>query len=1339
MNVNHLAVLATALIWACSSSTDTITSDNLTEGRSLADVVELGSSADLSTEVALLDVGHTKDARDSTLEFTGHDVTAPDLEPTCESGSGCFLDPCNSSDDCLSGLCVEHMGDTVCTITCVEECPEGWQCQQLGTGPDAMFACMSPFSHLCRPCKSAADCTSKGGQEQACIDYGDAGSFCGAPCAEVDQVAQCPWGFSCQQSQTVDGIDLAQCVNDAGSCPCTAAAVLLGLWTPCFVSNDWGTCPGKRVCLAEGLSDCDAAQPATEDCNGVDDDCDGEIDEPELVDGEYAKLCDDLNPCTEDSCPGEQGCVNEVQVAGSCDDQDPCTAADHCEDGTCLAEPVLCDDLNPCTDDMCTPTGGCDHVNNNVGCDDGDVCTLGDTCQNGLCQGQSAACDCQSDEDCLALEDNNLCNGVLACDKLQFPYTCVVKEETIVACPEPEGANGFCLQPHCEPESGQCSFVPANEDFLCTNGDKCLVSNRCQEGVCANGIPLNCNDGNLCTADSCQPDAGCVHTPNQVECNDGDVCTTQDQCADGQCQAGPALVCDDGNVCNGSEACNSQTGCFPGEPLVCDDGKACNGLELCLPDMGCQMGDPPACGDQNPCTDDSCDDATGCTYQFNSASCDDANLCTANDICDKGQCWPGTPVDCIDHNPCTDDGCNPADGCGYSFNLAPCTDDDVCTLEDQCFQGLCQSAQSLSCDDGNPCTDDGCDPDTACTHTANQAPCDDLNKCTTGDHCEDGKCKIAGPVLCDDDNLCTDDWCDPQEGCQHTSNGNLCDDTDACTLNDLCVDSVCLGDTPLPCDDDNPCTDDSCQPLVGCINLPNQQGCDNQDPCTKNDVCHEAVCTPGDVAVCDDQNDCTEDSCLTMEGCQFDALTDTPCDDGDLCTEDDVCNDGQCYPGNTADCDDSNACTDDVCAPATGCTNEPNQGPCDDGDPCTGQDTCANGVCVPGDGPGCDDGDPCTADTCQPDGTCVHESDLAQEGCSNWSFQPNVSCIRGYPPSMDENGVIWSLATTTSCSGSDAYNNDAIVGVNSITGSFVTQFTVASPNSQPIYRENRITMSTDWNWNSTCSGCQIAYNLPSGSQAWKGGQGPHARGGISMSADGTIYSAYGSILAIGWNGSTAWSTSGNGGLGGGSMILADGNVVGCGTGGSCRKVSPSGSSIWQTNVGCGGSSLASDSGARLVAACGTNGVKVLAADGSAVFTVSPATDVNSPLVWKNDDIIVGTGDGAVLLLSSADGSTLYTKQLCAEAVFRPWLVTADNWIWGTCGDGHAAGASLDGEATWTIDTGETPAWLTIAADGNLVLAVGNTVWRLALETSGLAESAWPTRDHDLTRSRNGQL
>ena len=59
------------------------------------------------------------------------------------------------------------------------------------------------------------------------------------------------------------------------------------------------------------------------------------------------------------------------------------------------------------------------------------------------------------------------------------------------------------------------------------------------------------------------------------------------------------------------------------------------------------------------------------------------------------------------------------------------------------------------CDDGNPCTDDSCDPATVlCIAHANTAPCDDGDDCSVADACKDGAC---GGVSAPDATTCTAD------------------------------------------------------------------------------------------------------------------------------------------------------------------------------------------------------------------------------------------------------------------------------------------------------------------------------------------------------------------------------------------------------------------------------------------------------------------------------------------------------------------------------------------------------------------------------------------------------
>src|SRR6266566_2318683 len=47
----------------------------------------------------------------------------------------------------------------------------------------------------------------------------------------------------------------------------------------------------------------------------------------------------------------------------------------------------------------------------------------------------------------------------------------------------------------------------------CSVGDPCTVGDRCESGVCTAGSPLSCDDGDLCTDETCDSRLGCLVTP----------------------------------------------------------------------------------------------------------------------------------------------------------------------------------------------------------------------------------------------------------------------------------------------------------------------------------------------------------------------------------------------------------------------------------------------------------------------------------------------------------------------------------------------------------------------------------------------------------------------------------------------------------------------------------------------------------------------------------------------------------------------------------------------------------------------------------------------------------
>jgi len=337
----------------------------------------------------------------------------------------------------------------------------------------------------------------------------------------------------------------------------------------------------------------------------------------------------------------------------------------------------------------------------------------------------------------------------------------------------------------------------------------------------------------------------------------------------------------------------------------CDDGEICNGEETCGPDGECEAGIPLV--DGTPCTLIGGDDG-----MCRAGTC--VPLTCGNGTTDAGE-------DCDDGNVVPEDGCE--NDCLFSCHTGDeCDDDNVCT-NDACITGgtgqLCNHIDNTSpCDDGDPCTE----PD-ICSG-GNCIPGSNTCQCTTDLDCvpfEDGDL-CNGTLICNPGtNTCVVDGssiveCVPTgEDCSE----NVCTaSTGACTISDLTEGTPCTSDSDA-------CTTDECDGLGTCT--------------------HETI-------DCDDADDCTVDDCDAATGCSNTWIpgccnTDADCDDSNACTTD-TCDAASCVY-ETVDCDDDNICTDDSCDSTSGCVNDPNTLPCDDGDPCTDPDTCDGaGACSPG-------------------------------------------------------------------------------------------------------------------------------------------------------------------------------------------------------------------------------------------------------------------------------------------------------------------------------------------------------------------------------------------------------
>ncbi len=376
---------------------------------------------------------------------------------------------------------------------------------------------------------------------------------------------------------------------------------------------------------------------------------------------------------TADSAVAET--ANAADVAAAADSAtDAATAPDNPPDEAPDTPDLGPGDAPETVDGIDPPIGPCTDKPDGTPCDDGDPCTA-DACKAGLCSSGPNTCACKTNDDCVAKEDGDLCNGTLYCDKATAPFVCKVNPITVVKCQAPANQ---CLTVACNANTGKCDQAPKSdgtpcEDTLpCTQGDVCAAGtckggeNTCctSNADCAkfNGADLCagswfCNkaskicqvnpvtvvvcpvvDNTACSKNTCDSKTGkcaMVAVADKTACNDGNPCTAGDACEKGNCTAS-ANTCtcqndaecaskDDGDLCNGVPFCNKATGtCVPNPATV----------------VVCQTA-----GD-GPCEVNTCVPTTGKCAPVplpDGATCEaDGSKCTAGDTCKAGACAAAT-------------------------------------------------------------------------------------------------------------------------------------------------------------------------------------------------------------------------------------------------------------------------------------------------------------------------------------------------------------------------------------------------------------------------------------------------------------------------------------------------------------------------------------------------------------------------------------------------------------------------------------------------------------------------------------------------------------------------
>ncbi len=515
------------------------------------------------------------------------DFGVPPPADASQSANAEYGAPCRSNLDCGGDnpFCVATVGQgPVCSRPCTrdDQCPpigdEDFACRiNANSGRDRTLVCAPRGDTLCAPCFDDANCF--GGR---CVELGEA-RICGIDCGPDDA---CPDGYECQPTDSVP-----QCLPIVGSCDCDASRE--GEVRPCVRSDDGGRrCVGEETCdPAVGWVGCDAQVPADETCNGIDDDCNGAVD-----DSLPRRACEATAEGFEGTCAGVAVCEGEAgfvcnaqpPVEEACDlldnDCDGSTDEDFTDDQGRYTTPEHCGACgNDCTERFALAAETACEVD-----EQGAARCVVVSCIPGYTRAGPTACipldsslcqPCELDVDCnAAVGDRCVSYGELSfCGRDCGPDSVFGPE-----CP-PDYACGEDGQ--CRLEQGTClcgpqdAFVrPCRARAPGDDGQACVGRQTCEAGVLgACELP-----GELCNEldDDCNgevdegfrdPDTGDYTLDDHCgRCNFscGDLFAVPAAHADGRCVADDAPHCEP--VCH--------------EGFVNADGRAFNGCECALLD-----------------------------------------------------------------------------------------------------------------------------------------------------------------------------------------------------------------------------------------------------------------------------------------------------------------------------------------------------------------------------------------------------------------------------------------------------------------------------------------------------------------------------------------------------------------------------------------------------------------------------------------------------------------------------------------------------------------------------------------------------------------------------------
>ncbi|MDC3984826.1 MopE-related protein [Polyangium jinanense] len=619
-------------------------------------------------------------------------------------------------------------------------------------------------------------------------------------------------------------------VND--NCACTE-----GQTRKCYggppISQGVANCKeGDQTCLNGFWGDCKAdVIPGGEVCDGVDNNCDGAIDEISGCEcsGDQTKECytgDDkfvgIGVCKKGYYPCKGGKFDETKCL-----TEVLPGAEVCNG--------LDDDCNGLPDDAmglgldCTTKlpGICKFGKTDCGIDE-ETGKPGTICTPDVKPFQNP------EQGCNLVDDN--CDGVI--------------DEGVLCCPEDGIQNGSETDVNC---GGTC-VIKCPDGKKCNTGDDC-VSQVCVSGICVGDTCDDATENGTETDVDCGGSAcpGCQPTKN---CEYGSDCLSN-VCVGGKCQA---PTCFDG-VENGNE---SDKDCGDAcKPLLCVNLQNCNSaldcVSLSCKDKVCQAA---TCGDTTKNGSETDIDCGGGQCQ----GCGTGQGCNVGADCKEKVC--GANKTCLAPT-CTDSAANGQEtdvNCGGPDCVARCDTGQKCLVATDCQSKICTNNICAP----SQCTDfvqNGTETDVDCGGGCPEK-CDPSEKCKTNVDCKSDVCTggICLSPTCSD-NKKNGAETDLDCGGPCVQEQKKCSDGKQCQFAGDCQSGVCTGGicVPAQCNDQTKNgneTDIDCGGGLPCQACDIGKNCLNAIDC-KTNICSAGKCAPKPIGeFCLSALECASGNCV---------------------------------------------------------------------------------------------------------------------------------------------------------------------------------------------------------------------------------------------------------------------------------------------------------------------------------------------------------------------------------------------------------------------------------------------------------------------------------------------